>query len=252
MSDKCAKNLVFGAIIVISTLLYIVFVWRQKRHTTPGNDSERQGLDDGRDRVLTGNAQLIVAAFALVVTVTLVIAQLAASLGIGRSVRPGRSALFFESIVYGLAIICTLVGLWRKPGRLRNSFTCASSWLTLTGLLVLIPYFWYLRQQISTRVVISDAISSRNANAPGPDRAILDVLEGAARKGDYLLFREGVDTLRGRAANGSICRTYLEQLKLHLEHDSGNSHALEIVTSALDQLSRGTDNRYLPLPTQTR
>jgi hypothetical protein len=252
MSDKCVKNWLYVVIIFTATLLYVFFVLLQKRRATPGEDNKQKVLDDRQDKVLAGNAQLIAAAFALVVTVTLVIAQLAASLGIGRSVRPQRSALFPELIVYGLAISFTLVGLWHKPGGLRNLFTHVSSWLTLTGLLVLIPYFWYARQQISTRVVIVDALSIRNAHATRPDCAILDVLQGAAMKGDYLLFRDGVDTLRRRAANDSVCRMYLVQLEQYLARDGGNQHALEIVTSALGQLSMGMEKRYLPLPGPTR
>lgn len=56
------------------------------------------------------------------------------------------------------------------------------------------------------------------------------------RKGDYLLFRDGVDDLSKRAASGAACRKCLEQLKQHLRDDGGNGHALEIVTIALEQL----------------
>ncbi|MCX6842948.1 MAG: hypothetical protein NTX53_11775 [candidate division WOR-3 bacterium] len=171
MSDKCLKNLLYLVIMFIVTPLLYFFVLRTQ-HPTLGVG--------GQNKVLEVNAQLIVAAFALVVTVALVVAQLATTLGIGRNIRPTRIVLFYELAAFGLAISVTLLGRWHGPGSCKDFLTHASSILTLAGLLVLTPYFWYSRRQISTRAVIEDAISRCKTHASGCHPAILDVLLGAA------------------------------------------------------------------------
>jgi hypothetical protein len=227
MSHKLLKNLFYLVIVFIVTpLLYFVAVGAL-RLTLGG---------DGQNKVLEVNVQLIVAAFALVVTVALVVAQLASTMGIGRTILPKWYVLLAELLTFAVAISVTLLGRWLGPGLRKDVLTHASSFLTLAGLLCLIPYFWYVRQQISTHAVIKDAITRCKKHASGRGPAILDVLLGAARKGDYLLFRDGVDYLSKSAASGAACRKYLEQLEQHLRDDSGNGHALEIVTTALTQL----------------
>jgi ribosomal 50S subunit-associated protein YjgA (DUF615 family) len=83
------------------------------------------------------------------------------------------------------------------------------------------------------------------------DPALMDVLLSAAKRGDYLLFRDGVDTLSGRAIRDSACRRYLEQLRQRLEED-GDFHAREIVTSALGEFPMRTEKQLLPLSVPAR
>jgi len=185
------------------------------------------------NKVLEMNAALLVAAFALVITVVLVVAQLAGGLGIARAVRPPQGLLWAELVAFAVAIAITLLGRYVALAPCKSLLMHVSSFLTLLCLLVLPPYFWRQRQHISTREVVADAFSKSTQGGSLSGPVFMDVLLSAAKRGDYLLFRDGIEHLRDRAAGGEACREYLEGIRGHLSNDSGDGYALGIVDSAL-------------------
>jgi hypothetical protein len=132
-----------------------------------------------------------------------------------------------EMSLFAVAIGITLVARLLGQGCWKDALTHASSFLTLGSLVVLPPYFWHQRTYISTDGVLDDAFHKRARGVVKNN--IEDVLLGAARRGDYVLFRDGVD----RLAKDAEYLPYLRQMKKSLE---GDVYALEIVTAGLRQL----------------
>jgi hypothetical protein len=240
--------LLYVALVLVAALAYILVLKLLKFRPLKLDLSRKV---DEPDKVLDVNVAVLASAFVLVVTVVLVIAQLAGGMGVVRAVRPPKTLPLYEFAGFAVAISVTLLGRWVVPGVCKYRLTHISSWLTLASILVLVPYFYHQRQHISTREVIADALSRSMRGATLRDPALMDVLLSAAKRGDYLLFRDGVDTLSGRAIRDSACRRYLEQLRQRLEED-GDFHAREIVTSALGEFPMRTEKQLLPLSVPAR
>jgi hypothetical protein len=226
----------------IGVLLAYLFWVRPGSLSTPlyGHD---------QNKILEANAALLVAAFVLVVTVALVIAQLAAALGHSYGLRPKWRVTAGELFFITLAIGITLLGRWAGDGNPKDDLTVWSCILTAACYLVLAPYFWHQRQYISTDGVLRDAFSELTKG--DLEENIVDVLLGAARRGDYLLFRDGVNRLRDNDAKDTRyreCLKYIEKALTKTEESlNGDSdrHATKIVRDALAQLRRtdgGTAN----------
>jgi hypothetical protein len=149
MSIWFSRNL--GYIIVLTLSEIVCF------YLARGRCCDEYGWNDR----LNQNAQLLVAAFALVITVVLIITQLGQTLHIERAVDPPLGTLVLELALFVVAIGGTLFGRGLSNGRLKETVVVLSTAATIACYLALAPYFWYQRQAIGARALTKSTAPSR-------------------------------------------------------------------------------------------
>ena len=200
---------IFYAVALAVPVFTCRFVIRMLRHL------DQKELDD----ILNQNTQLLAGAFALVVTVVLLIGQLGSALGMERAVAPDLAAFIPELLFFSLAIFGTMIGRWLSPGRRKLRAAVFSSLATLTCFLALAPYFWYQRQQIGSRAVVQSALNSARPHSCESFAPIERMLVGASVNGNYSLLHEGVAQLAAKSSTDTAYHECLVRLRRLIQQD---------------------------------
>jgi hypothetical protein len=201
----------------VMSLIASPFVGQQLRRMDVGKDKDRE---ETLNALLNQNAELLGAAFALVVGVVLLIAELGSALGMPRAVDPKRGMPMPELLGFAAAILVTLIGRWLGVGQWKRCVAWLSSMAVLTCFLALIPYFWYQRQQVTVRAVVQSAFERRPPLGCDSLAPIERMLVGASVNGNYSLLQEGINRLADTTGRSPQHESCLVRLYGYLRDDS--------------------------------
>ena len=225
MSDKVIKNIFFGIFFAVSFV--VTFVWI------------RPNLKPNQyDSILATNAQLLVTAFVLTVTVLLVIGQLKAARCNSIYIASKPSRLLFLPVLGGFTggIAVSLLGYWSSCPCTKEWLVWCSTFATLTCFLFLVPFYWYQRQQMTAPAIARGFLSwPRKVASPSRDtfRLVEAAFISATERKNYSLMKRIIDELVKEARHDKPYKECLIRLESYTHNDPfGN----EVVRDALDEL----------------
>jgi hypothetical protein len=204
----------YGAVAILSLGISPLVGRRLRQMIEDGQTDKDKGLNE----LLIQNAEMLGAAFALVVAVVLLMEDLGSAFGMPNAVGP--HPRMPELVGFTLAFLVTLVGRWLGTGPWRLRAAWLSCMATLTCVLALGPYFWYQRQQVTVSVVVQSAFERGHVSDSDSLGPVERMLVGASASGNYSLLQEGVNRLADTSSRCPDHESCLVRLLGYIEDDS--------------------------------